>query len=342
MSPDKWSLFTLMLKSRLFEEVIAKLWYDGLISGEMHLGTGEEAINAGVVSQLQDGDSMALDHRGTAPLIIRGVDPIKILREVLGHPEGLCGGMGGHMHLFSRNHIAASTGIVGAAGPTAAGFALAAKYLRPGAITIAFFGEGAMNQGMLLESMNLASVWNLPVLFICKDDSWSISTESASMTGGDLKIRASGLGLRVVDVDGLDVMAVWETAKEAIQNARSGQGPTFVHARCIHLEGHFLGYQMKKIVRSPLKEIPGLAVTLTKSVLKPGGASFSERMKGIKKVLSAVTTNLRDTKGHASKDPILLIRKDLETDPQQLEKLENVLENEVLQYLETVLKEEVQ
>ena len=245
------------------------------------------------------------------------------------------------MHLFSKNHIAASSGIVGAAGPTAAGFALAAKYLRPGAITIAFFGEGAMNQGMLLESMNLASVWNLPVLFICKDDSWSISTESASMTGGDLNIRASGLGLRVVEVDGLDVMAIWETAKEAIQNARSGQGPTFIHAHCIHLEGHFLGYQMKKIVRSPLKEMPGLAVTLTKSVLKPGGASFSERMKGIKKVLSAVTTNLLDAKGHAIKDPILLIRKNLETNPQQLKKLESELENEVLQYLETVLTEEV-
>ena len=331
----------MMLKSRLFEEVIAKLWYDGLISGEMHLGTGEEAINAGVVSQLRDGDSMALDHRGTAPLIIRGVDPVKILREVLGHPKGLCGGMGGHMHLFSRDHLAASSGIVGAAGPTAAGFALAAKHLRPEAITIAFFGEGAMNQGMLLESMNLASVWKLPVLFICKDDTWSISTESASMTGGDLKVRASGLGLRVIEVDGLDVLAVWEAAKNAIQDARSGKGPTFIHAHCIHLEGHFLGYQMKKIVRSPFKEMPDLLGPLTKSFLKTGGAKFSERMKGLKTVLSAVNKNLRDSREQSTRDPILLARKDLETDTQRLEKLEVALENEVSQHLETVLKEEV-
>ncbi len=331
----------MMLKCRLIEEVIAKLWYDGLISGEMHLGTGEEAINVGVVSQMRDGDSMALDHRGTAPLIIRGVDPILILREVLGQTAGLCGGSGGHMHLFSREHLAASSGIVGSAGPTAAGFALAATRLRPGAITIAFFGEGAMNQGMLLESMNLASVWKLPVLFICKDDSWSITTESASMTGGDLNMRASGLGLPVVDVDGLDVLAVREAAKDAIQNARSGKGPTFIHARCIHLEGHFLGYQMKKIVRSPLKEMTDLAGPIAKSLIKPGGARISERMKGLKKVLSAVNVNIRDSKGHSSRDPVILARKDLETDTSRLEELETSLENEVSQLLETALTEEV-
>jgi TPP-dependent pyruvate/acetoin dehydrogenase alpha subunit len=158
-----------MLKSRLFEEAVAKLWHDGLISGEMHLGTGEEAVVAGVVSQLREGDAMALDHRGSAALIMRGLDPVLIIRELLGCPDGLCGGMGGHMHLFSREYLAASSGIVGAAGPAAAGFALAANRLRPGSIAVAFFGEGSMNQGMLMESMNLASAWNLPVLFVCKD-----------------------------------------------------------------------------------------------------------------------------------------------------------------------------
>ena len=110
MPSDIWSLYAFMLKSRLFEGSIAKLWHDGFISGEMHLGTGEEAIVTGVVSQLREGDAMALDHRGTAALLIRGVDPILILHELLGHPEGLCGGMGGHMHLFSKQHLAASSG----------------------------------------------------------------------------------------------------------------------------------------------------------------------------------------------------------------------------------------
>ncbi|HXX34005.1 MAG TPA: thiamine pyrophosphate-dependent enzyme, partial [Thermodesulfobacteriota bacterium] len=216
MSLDLWSLYKLMLKSRLFEEAVTQLWKDGLISGEMHLGTGEEAIVAGIVSQLREGDAMALDHRCTPPLLMRGVDPLLILRELLGRPDGLCCGRGGHMHLFSKDHLAASSGIVGAAGPAAAGFALAARYLRPETIAVAFFGEGAMNQGMLMESMNLASVWNLPVLFVCKDDEWAITTRSAMVTGGRLSERVRSLGLHFIEVNGLDVGKVWEAAHQAI------------------------------------------------------------------------------------------------------------------------------
>ena len=134
MPPDLLSLYAMMLHSRLFEEAVAQLWHSGVISGEMHLGTGEEAIAAGVVSQLQEDDALALDHRGTPPLLMRGVDPVLILRELLGLPGGLCGGEGGHMHLFSKEHLAASSGIVGASGPAGVGFALAAQYLRPGSI----------------------------------------------------------------------------------------------------------------------------------------------------------------------------------------------------------------
>ena len=153
---DLWSLYALMKRSRQFEGAVTQLWKDGLISGEMHLGTGEEAILAGVVPQLCPGDAMAVDHRGSAAFLLRGVDPVLLLREMLGRDDGLCGGRGGHMHLYSKEHLAASSGIVGAEGPTAVGFALAAQYLRPGTITVAFFGEGAMNQGMLMESINLA------------------------------------------------------------------------------------------------------------------------------------------------------------------------------------------
>ena len=105
MQPELWSLYGSMLKSRLFEEAIACLWHEGRISGEMHLGTGEEGIIAGVVDHLRDDDAMTLDHRGSAALLMRGVDPVLILRELLGRPDGLCGGMGGHMHLFSKEHL---------------------------------------------------------------------------------------------------------------------------------------------------------------------------------------------------------------------------------------------
>ncbi len=339
MPPDLWSLYKFMLKSRLFEEAIAKLWHDGLISGEMHLGTGEEAIIAGVVTQLRENDAMALDHRGTAALLMRGVDPVLILRELVGSPDGLCGGMGGHMHLFSKEHLAASSGIVGAAGPTAVGFALSAQYLHPGSIAVAFFGDGAMNQGMLMESMNLASAWNLPVLFACKDDGWAITTQSERVTGGDLNERARGLGLPAVEVDGCDVSQVWEASHSAIEYARSGQGPTFLHARCVHLEGHFLGFQLIRIVRDPLREMPEIAIPLTHSFLRPGGAALRERVAGLKTVLATVLSTLRDPRRESANDPLWRARKILLSDPVRLQELESQITQEISHVLSSAFAE---
>jgi len=328
-----------MLKSRLLEEAIAKLWHDGLISGEMHLGTGEEAIVAGVVAHLREGDAMALDHRGTSAMLMRGVDPVLILREMLGRPDGLCGGKGGHMHLFSKEHLAASSGIVGAAGPAAAGFALAAQYLRPGAVAVAFFGDGAMNQGMLLESMNLASAWNLPVLFVCKDDGWAITTHSEAVTGGDLNERARGLGLSATAANGLDVSEVWEAAGSAIEKARSGQGPSFLRARCVHFEGHFLGLQSIRLVRNPLKEMPKISMPLAKSFLRPGGAGVRERAAGMKEVLEAARSTFRDPRRDQDNDPVRRLRMTLPSDPARLEEIEGRIEKEVQDALASALEE---
>ena len=339
MTHELWSFYTFMLKSRLFEEAIANLWHDGLISGEMHLGIGEEGIIAGVVTNLREGDAMALDHRGTAALLMRGIDSVIILRELLGYPDGLCGGMGGHMHLFSKEHLAASSGIVGAEGPTANGFALSAQYLNPGAIAVAFFGDGAMNQGMLMESLNLASVWNLPVLFVCKDDGWAITTQSEKMTGGDLNERARGLGIPAVEVDGCDVSEVWEAAHPAIERARSGQGPAFLHARCVHLEGHFLGFQLLRIVRDPLREVPEIAAPLTHSLLRLGGAALRERLAGLKKVLETVLSTLRDSRRDSDIDPVRRARSTLLSEPTRLRELEEKIEQEISQVLASALAE---
>ncbi len=339
MMPELRFLYAQMLKSRLVEEAVAKLWHDGLISGEMHLGTGEEAIMAGIVTQLQDGDAMALDHRGTAALLMRGVDPLLILRELLGYPDGLCGGMGGHMHLFSKEHLAASSGIVGASGPAAAGFALAAQHLRPGTVAVAFFGEGAMNQGMLLEAINLAVVWQLPVIFVCKDDSWSITTHSQAMTGGDLDERVRGFGVPVVAVDGRNVIEVWQAANQAIEQARSGNGPAFIHAQCVHFEAHFLGFQLLRAVRKPLKEIPEIAAPLTKSFLQPHGAPLGERIAGLKFVLASLLATLRDPRRQSENDPLAVTRKMLLTEPTQLQELEDHIKAEVNQLLASALAE---
>lgn len=322
MPVDLWALYERMLECRLFEEAIAQVWRDGLISGEMHLGTGEEAIVAGVVSHLLPGDAMALDHRSSAPLLARGASPVAIVQELLGLPGGLCGGMGGHMHLLSRELLTASSGIVGAAGPAAAGFALAATLLRPGSVAVAFFGEGAMNQGMLMESLNLAAVWRLPALFVCKDDGWSIASRSAKMTGGDLCERARGLGVPSVVADGLDVAAVWEAAGAAVVRARTGRGPTFLRFHCVHLEGHFLGYQLLRAVREPLKQMPGIAGPLIRAMARPGGAGLGARYRGLAAVLAAVVATYGDPRCDPANDPLTRARASLRGDPSRLKELE--------------------
>jgi acetoin:2,6-dichlorophenolindophenol oxidoreductase subunit alpha len=339
MPPDPWSLYEQMLKSRLFEEAVAQLWQDGLISGEMHLGTGEEAIIAGVTAHLRAEDALALDHRGTAALLMRGVDPVSLLRELLGRPDGLCGGMGGHMHLFSREHLAATSGIVGAEGPAGAGFALSAQYLRPGSLAAAFFGEGAMNQGMLMESMNLAAAWKLPVLFVCKDDGWSITVKSEQVTGGKLMYRARGLGVPAEAVDGRDVEEVWTGAGNLIEQIRSGKGPAFLLARCVHLEGHFLGLQLIRLVRDPLRELPRVAVPLTRAFLHPGGAAFHERLAGLRLVLEEVLATLRDARRDPANDPIQRARAALSADGTRLQELEARAAEQITAALESALEE---
>ena len=336
---DIWSLYSLMKRSRLFEQAVTTSWEDGLISGEMHLGTGEEAIMAGIVSQLHSGDAMAVDHRGSAAFLMRGVDPILLLREMLGRKDGLCGGMGGHMHLLSKEYLAASSGIVGAEGPTVVGFALAAQRLRPGSIAVAFFGEGAMNEGMLMESIHLAAVWNLPVLFVCKDDDWAITTKPTTTTIGNLGERVRGLGANYIETDGLDVEQVWESANGAIKRLRAGSGPVFLHARCVHLEGHFLGLPLIRIIRNPFRELPKIAGPLIRSFLRPGGGSLRERFEGMKIVLSTILSTLHDPRQHSDNDPIELTRKKLISDPVRLQELDEQIEAEIAAMVDKALQE---
>lgn len=324
---DLWQIYRHMLRSRLFEEAVAVLWEQGLISGEMHLGTGEEAIVAGVVLQLQDGDAMALDHRGTAPMLMRGVDATSLLCEFLGRADGLCSGMGGHMHLFSPEHLAASSGIVGASGPAAVGFALAAQYLRPGKIAVAFFGEGATNQGMLLESLNLAVVWNLPVLFVCKDNEWEITTQFSSVARSQLCQRASSFGMPAVEIDGSDVEEVWNTASEAIQRARQGSGPTFLHAHCVHLQGHFLGDQLVRLASNPLGG-SNTILPILKSFFRVKGAPIGERTKAVFDTVRVIS-QFPKTEDLKRKDPLVVTRLELLSDKTRLETIEMEVAQEI-------------
>jgi len=196
-----------------------------------------------------------------------------------------------------------------------------------------------MNQGMLLESMNLASAWKLPVLFVCKDDGWTITTQSGTMTGGDLDERARGLGIPATVVDGLNVSRVWEAAGSAIERARSGRGPAFLHARCVHFEGHFLGFQLIALIRHPLKEMPRVMIPLARSFLRPGGAGLRERLAGMKSVLEATRSTWRDPRRDQDNDPLRRARRTLHSDQPRLQELESRVRKEIDDALSSALEE---
>lgn len=327
MSVDRWFVYWHMYRSRCFELAVKRLWEEGRISGEMHLGTGEEAVIAAVVLQLKEGDAMALDHRGSAPLLMAGVEPALLLREFLGRPDGLCAGQGGHMHLFSPPHLAASSGIVGASGPAAVGFALAAHYLRPKSLAVAFFGEGAMNQGMVFEAMNLASTWKLPVLFVCKDNQWAITTQSPSVTAGRLIDRARALALYAAEVNGLDIEAAWTAASQAVEFIRRGGGPVFLHFTCSHLDGHFLGDPMLHLAQQPVKGLQNRIGPMLQSLTQAQGAPLEQRLRAS----GAIVTGLLKARDQATAkaDPLPGVRQALLGEKARLEQLEAEVEGEI-------------
>jgi len=318
----------MIYRSRYFELVVADLWQQGLISGEMHLSMGEEAICAGINDHLKEGDALALDHRGTAPLLMRGVEPVSLLKEFLGKPDGLCRGQGGHMHLFEPGLLTASSGIVGAAGPAAAGFALASKYLRKGNIAVSYFGEGAVNQGMLMESFNLAVAWRLPVLFVCKDNRWSITTESESVTGGKIIDRVRSFGISGEVIDGSSVAEVWESAGKAIDQIRRRNVPAFIQARCVHLEGHFLGDPLIEIGRKPLKKIKHLGGPLIKSVLNPTGGKVKDRYIAIQALGSVMIEHMRPNV-LSKMDPVKILKEKLSLTMSDIRTMEDEIKKEI-------------
>jgi len=317
-----------MLRSRRFEEAVAELWQQGLVAGEMHLGYGEEGIVAGVLSCLSEGDALALDHRGTPPLVMRGVSLDALLAEMLGREDGLCRGRGGHMHLFSRDHLAASSGIVGSAGPMATGFAITLAQIDPGKVAVAFFGDGAMNQGMLLESMNLAVAWKLPVLFVCKDSGWAITTHAPTSTGGDLTRRAKSFGMAAREVDGASAEAVEQAARMLVQRARDGRGPGFLRAHCIHSEGHFLGDPLIRALRHPKHELGEIGPPLLAAARQRGGGSLRQRLAGAK-VITATLTRFAMDHGTQRADPLSRLRRKLLGDKARLSTVEREVDDEI-------------
>jgi len=177
------------------------------------------------------------------------------------------------------------------------------------------------------------------VLFVCKDDSWAITTQSSNVTGGGLDERARSLGLLAIETDGRDLVQTWEAVSKAIEHCRAGKGPVFLHATCVHLEGHFLGYQLLRVVRDPLREMPAIAGPLTRAFLHKDGQSLRLRLAGVGVIVSAMLDTLRDPRQDAANDPVVRARLALETDPVRLRELEDAIQQEISQILAIAMQE---
>jgi TPP-dependent pyruvate/acetoin dehydrogenase alpha subunit len=208
----------------------------------VHLYAGEEASATGIMLHLNDNDRIASTHRGHGHCIAKGCDEQAMMAEIFGKKDGLCGGKGGSMHIadLSKGMLGAN-GIVGGGPPLICGAALAAKTNKTGGVAIAFVGDGGSNQGTTFESYNLAKVWNLPAIFIVEDNGYAESTASKWSVGGSQVGRGNGFGLPSMEVDGSDFFAVYEAAREVIERARTGGGPSLIHMKVMRYYGHFEG-----------------------------------------------------------------------------------------------------
>ena len=228
---------------REFEERLHVEFATGDIPGFVHLYAGEEASGVGVCMHLDDRDRIASTHRGHGHCIAKGCDVDGMMAEIYGRKDGLCAGKGGSMHIADLDKgMMGANGIVGGGPPLICGAGLAAKQLGTGGVAIAFVGDGGSNQGTTFESLNLASVWNLPCIFVVENNGYAESTSSKwSIACDDAVDRASGFNMPGVVVDGHDFFAVHEAAGEAIKRAREGAGPSLLECKLNRYYGHFEG-----------------------------------------------------------------------------------------------------
>jgi pyruvate dehydrogenase E1 component alpha subunit len=236
-------MFRTMVRIRRFEERVVREFADGNIPGSVHVYIGEEAVATGAIAHLKKEDYIMSTHRGHGHLIAKGGDPNRMMAEMFAKKTGYCLGKGGSMHIANLDiGILGAAGIVGSGIPIATGAALSAQMRGTDQVTICFFGDGASNIGRFHEGINLASVWHLPVVFICENNLWAVSVPtSTSLNIPNVADRAVSYGIPGVVVDGMDVMAVYEAAGEAVSRARKGQGPTLIEAKTYRFRGHFEG-----------------------------------------------------------------------------------------------------
>jgi pyruvate dehydrogenase E1 component alpha subunit len=237
---EQIKMYRQMLLIRRIEERVAECYGEGRIGGFTHLYIGQEAVAVGAIAALNPDDYVIDTYRDHGHYLARGGDPKRLMAELFGRETGCCKGKGGSMHLADVEHyFFGGTGIVGASIPIAAGLAFASHYLEDDRITMAFFGDGATNQGVWHEGLNFAKIWNLPVIFVCENNFYGIGTDvRLSSAYTEVHKKASGYGMPGYKVNGMDVLEVRKLCEEVVKLVRGGAGPALIEAVCYRYQGH--------------------------------------------------------------------------------------------------------
>jgi len=253
---EKWlRMYRRMVSIRLFEEQVNELYTRALMPGLAHLYIGEEAVAVGVCEALRRDDYITSTHRGHGHCLAKGASPDRMFAELLGKEAGYCKGKGGSMHIAdpATGNLGANAIVAGSVG-IATGAALSAKRLETGRVAVCFFGEGALGQGVLYEVMNVASLWKLPVIYVCENNLYTEYTHYTETTAGDIPARAAAFGLQAETVDGQDVRAVYAVAGRLVDRARRGGGPSFLLCNTYRYGGHHVGDINREYYRSKDEE----------------------------------------------------------------------------------------
>ena len=237
-------LYKLLLQARRFEEKAQEMSLAGVLTGFVHSGVGQEAIGVGACAELRQSDSVMISHRGFAHALTKGVGMGELLAELGGKSTGCCGGKGGtHLAKFEVGVLGIS-GSIGGAFPIAVGAAMAARYKRTDDVVVCFFGDGAANRGTFHEAANLASIWNLPVVFLCENNGFGMSMPtSTALSVESVAQRAAGYSMPGTTIDGNDILAVYAAVGESVGGARRGEGPALIECITYRMKGHFIADQ---------------------------------------------------------------------------------------------------
>ncbi len=252
---DWLDVYGRMLRIRVFEEHVNQLYTTAKMPGLAHLYIGEEAVAVGVCTALRDDDYITSTHRGHGHCLAKGASVDRMFAELLGKEPGYCRGKGGSMHIADqeKGNLGANA-IVGGSAGIATGAALSAKQRGTDQVAVCFFGEGAFGQGLVYEVMNMASLWKLPVIYVCENNLYNEYTHYLETTAGDLSQRAGAFGIPTREADGQDVRAVYEAAREAVERARASNGPSFLLFRTYRQHGHHVGDINRAYYRSKEEE----------------------------------------------------------------------------------------